>query len=390
MLRRRQARRQGQGQRARVSSSAGSCPLRCRDPQAEGGGAVQEPQGRRDLPGRPLTMRRPRTPGRRGPRGRGGRAPAVVATRLTRRRGRLPGVHRRDRRGRPRGARRRRRPGLQCLRWRQHREQPVQRRRLPADLRPATSPASSAGSTALPASDPCVNTPPADAYWGLWWSDGESGSWSYASVGAGSLTVPDGGYVAFAWQSGSQSAPGVPATPHASSSASPTSSPSSTPSTGGSGGGGGGTATVATAAVTAAAAAAGNSGGGSAGGGAERPRRPPPRQRPRPRPRRRPARAARPRPPRRQRLGLAHREGSARAGRADPAQPPTTSVSALRHAGDRRGRAVRLCGRPRQRSRPRGEGAALPVWVVPRRDLRSWPPAPGWRSSSADARRAGP
>ncbi|MDX6371065.1 MAG: hypothetical protein QOD98_53, partial [Nocardioidaceae bacterium] len=22
-----------------------------------------------------------------------------------------------------------------------------------------------------PASDPCVNTPPSDAYWGLWWSD---------------------------------------------------------------------------------------------------------------------------------------------------------------------------------------------------------------------------
>ncbi|MGZ4456328.1 MAG: hypothetical protein ACXVGM_19035, partial [Oryzihumus sp.] len=23
-----------------------------------------------------------------------------------------------------------------------------------------------------PSSDPCQNTPPADAYWGLWWSDG--------------------------------------------------------------------------------------------------------------------------------------------------------------------------------------------------------------------------
>ena len=28
----------------------------------------------------------------------------------------------------------------------------------------------------LPADDPCVNTPPADAYWGLWWSDGKTGS----------------------------------------------------------------------------------------------------------------------------------------------------------------------------------------------------------------------
>ena len=45
----------------------------------------------------------------------------------------------------------------------------------------------------VPADDPCVNTPPADAYWGLWWSDGESGEWSYSSLAAGSLTVPAGG-----------------------------------------------------------------------------------------------------------------------------------------------------------------------------------------------------
>ncbi len=30
----------------------------------------------------------------------------------------------------------------------------------------------------------CNNTPPPDAYWGLWWSDGESGSWTYATSGA--------------------------------------------------------------------------------------------------------------------------------------------------------------------------------------------------------------
>jgi hypothetical protein len=66
-----------------------------------------------------------------------------------------------------------------------------------------------------PASDPCVNTPPADAYWGLWWSDGKSGSWSYASRGVGSQTVPDGGYVAFSWNgSSSKSSPGVAATAH--------------------------------------------------------------------------------------------------------------------------------------------------------------------------------
>ncbi|MGZ4450728.1 MAG: hypothetical protein ACXVW4_13110, partial [Nocardioides sp.] len=41
-----------------------------------------------------------------------------------------------------------------------------------------------------PSSDPCQNTPPADAYWGLWWSDGRSGTWTYSSEGVDSLTVP--------------------------------------------------------------------------------------------------------------------------------------------------------------------------------------------------------
>ena len=44
-----------------------------------------------------------------------------------------------------------------------------------------------------PASDPCVNTPPADAYWGLWWSDGEGGTWRYPRLGVTGLQVPDGG-----------------------------------------------------------------------------------------------------------------------------------------------------------------------------------------------------
>jgi hypothetical protein len=55
----------------------------------------------------------------------------------------------------------------------------------------------------VPADDPCVNTPPADAYWGLWWSDGKSGEWSYSSLGAGSLTIPAGGYVAMVWDGSS-------------------------------------------------------------------------------------------------------------------------------------------------------------------------------------------
>ena len=102
-----------------------------------------------------------------------------------------------------------------------------------------------------PASAACVNTPPTNAYWGLFWSDGKSGSWSYASMGAGSLTIPDGGYVAFAWQTGSQNPPNVTPTPHAST---PTPAPTPTPSptSGGGGGSGGGN---------------GNGGGGGHGNG---------------------------------------------------------------------------------------------------------------------------
>jgi hypothetical protein len=78
-----------------------------------------------------------------------------------------------------------------------------------------------------PADDPCVNTPPADAYWGLWWSDGKSGSWTYASTSAAGLTVPDGGYVAFSWNgSSTRSAPGAAPAPHQTQ---PTPTPTATP-----------------------------------------------------------------------------------------------------------------------------------------------------------------
>jgi len=81
-----------------------------------------------------------------------------------------------------------------------------------------------------PASDPCINTPPADAYWSLWWSDGKSGTWQYSSTGAASLKVPAGGYVALSWQQGSaKAAPGVAPTAHRTSppAPSPTSHPTS-------------------------------------------------------------------------------------------------------------------------------------------------------------------
>ncbi|GAA1765347.1 hypothetical protein GCM10009795_009870 [Nocardioides hankookensis] len=76
-----------------------------------------------------------------------------------------------------------------------------------------------------PASDPCINTPPADAYWGLWWSDGTSGQWTYATTSAGGLKVPEGGYVAFSWNgSSARSAPGASPAVHP---AAPTKAPSS-------------------------------------------------------------------------------------------------------------------------------------------------------------------
>ncbi len=56
-----------------------------------------------------------------------------------------------------------------------------------------------------PADGDCTQT---DAYWSLWWSDGKTGTWVYASRGVDGLRVPNGGYVAFSWhQGGGRAAP---------------------------------------------------------------------------------------------------------------------------------------------------------------------------------------
>jgi hypothetical protein len=70
----------------------------------------------------------------------------------------------------------------------------------------------------------CARTPPASAYWSLWWSDGKSG-WRYASVGVAALKVPAGGYVALSWQKGNAQAP-----PRVKLAAPPPSSPTTSPS----------------------------------------------------------------------------------------------------------------------------------------------------------------
>ena len=81
-----------------------------------------------------------------------------------------------------------------------------------------------------PASDPCVNTPPADAYWGLFWTDGTDGTWTYSSIGVTGLQVPEGGAVALAWQQGTtRRTPGIAAPVHQ---PSPTKTPSPTKSPG--------------------------------------------------------------------------------------------------------------------------------------------------------------
>lgn len=86
----------------------------------------------------------------------------------------------------------------------------------------------------LPTADdePCVDAPPVTAYWGLWWSDGKTGTWTYSSYGVGTLKIPDGGYVALAWKQGDSPAapPGVAPATHPSATPTPTPSPTPSPS----------------------------------------------------------------------------------------------------------------------------------------------------------------
>ncbi len=84
-----------------------------------------------------------------------------------------------------------------------------------------------------PASDPCVDASPADAYWALFWTDGESGSWTYSALGIGGLEVPEGGALALAWQQGTERRAPSTAAPVASPAptAVPTSKPKPTPTT---------------------------------------------------------------------------------------------------------------------------------------------------------------
>jgi hypothetical protein len=58
-----------------------------------------------------------------------------------------------------------------------------------------------------PSSAGCVNAPPADAYWALFWSNGTSGTWTYANLGVTSLQIPTGGWVAWVFQNTNSTVP---------------------------------------------------------------------------------------------------------------------------------------------------------------------------------------
>ncbi|QIK65813.1 hypothetical protein G7072_05225 [Nocardioides sp. HDW12B] len=64
-----------------------------------------------------------------------------------------------------------------------------------------------------PAEQSCQQTPPASAFWKLYWSNGTSASWNVSSYGYASLRVPTGGSVGWAYQGGGSGAPdGSPST----------------------------------------------------------------------------------------------------------------------------------------------------------------------------------
>lgn len=104
----------------------------------------------------------------------------------------------------------------------------------------ATEPGFVCRVSGAPTSDPCQQTPPADAYWGLWWTDGSSPTWRYSTLGVTSLRVPAGGSVAFAFDDGDKSPPGVPAPVQSAGSSAGGSGGGAGGSPGGSGGGSGG------------------------------------------------------------------------------------------------------------------------------------------------------
>lgn len=93
------------------------------------------------------------------------------------------------------------------------------------------------------AGEPCAEE---DAFWSLWWSDGESGEWVFSQQGASSLRLRDGWYVAWSWHEGTGKAtpPDVVPTSHeepetTEPTSKPTAKPTKKPNGGGDSNGGG-------------------------------------------------------------------------------------------------------------------------------------------------------
>jgi hypothetical protein len=79
-----------------------------------------------------------------------------------------------------------------------------------------------------PEDESCARTPPSDAYWGLFWSDGDPATWIYSSEGVASLEVPEGGSIGWRFQNGGgRTVPG--AAPNAAASPTPTPDPKPKP-----------------------------------------------------------------------------------------------------------------------------------------------------------------
>jgi hypothetical protein len=93
-----------------------------------------------------------------------------------------------------------------------------------------------------PSGNVCARTPPANAYWGLYWSDGKSGKWTYSSSGVGGTKVSNGGFLAFSWQNGGANDPpgAAPRNSQSAPTKAHTKSPTKTPAKGSGGGSGGG------------------------------------------------------------------------------------------------------------------------------------------------------
>jgi hypothetical protein len=102
--------------------------------------------------------------------------------------------------------------------------------------------------------DSCQRTPPTNAYWGLFWSDGSPATWTYSNTGIGGVKVPAGGSIGWRFQNGgSLDRPGA--------------APNSARTSGGSGGSGGGSGGSGGAGGGSGGSSGGGSGGGSSSGG---------------------------------------------------------------------------------------------------------------------------